>query len=69
MNNFTNFVDNYCTKGYTKDSISRIPPNVILKTKEQIANENIPELIQEYLIELVSFNKEASAFSIDKRIK
>lgn len=69
INDFTNFVDNYCTKGYTKDSISRIPPNVILKTKEQIANENIPELIQEYLIELVNFNKEASAFSIDKRIK
>ena len=69
INNFTNFVDNYCTKGYTKDSISRIPPNIIHKTEDKIVSENIPELTQEYITELVNFNKEASAFSIDKRIK
>lgn len=69
INDFTKIVDNYCTKGYTKDSISRIPPNIIYKTEEQITKENIPEFIEEYLTELTKFETEAKNFSIDKRLK
>ena len=69
INDFTKIVDNYCTKGYTKDSISRIPPNIIYKTEEQIKAENIDILLAEYQEELSKFHTVAKDFAIDKRLR
>lgn len=69
INDFTKVVDNYCTKGYTKDSISRIPPNIVYKTEEQIKAENIDSLLAEYKEELSKFHTIAKDFAIDKRLR
>lgn len=69
INDFTKIVDNYCTKGYTKDSISKIPKSILYKNEEQINSENIPQMIKEYLKELKNFENIAGDISVDKRLK
>jgi len=69
INDFYKIVDNYCTKGCTKDSLVNIPKNILYKTEAQINSENIPQLVKEYTKELKNFTKTAEGFTIDKRVK
>ena len=57
LDNYSNVVDNYCSQGrYTRDSISRLPDNIVYKTYEQIKADNVDKYMAEYLIELNKFS-------------